>query len=178
MVLRAEALHFLGKDERERQYDCCLHGGIFLRIGETVLSDGTDRDWCVSASALRFLRTLFDAHAAGEQEQMIPCCGNMMIPSEDGARVTVIGCPNGVDFDVLPEGDEVRIRREGREWVVARSAYRSAVLAFVGTVWNFVRSAPPRRFYDDLDRDGFRAWEREMTALLDRASVPLRERRT
>ena len=55
--LTAADLHFLGDNEKERRRDLCLHGSVFLSIDGTVLCDGGE--WCVSASVLRFMRSVF-----------------------------------------------------------------------------------------------------------------------
>ena len=81
MELYASDMFFRGDNEKEQAYDCCIHGSIIFKIGDNLLSDNTE--WCVSASAYRFLHTLFENHFMGTEDFLIPCCGHFMIPSED-----------------------------------------------------------------------------------------------
>ena len=39
---------------------------------------------------------------------MIPCCCHFMIPSGDGKTVDIVGCSNGIDFDVIHESGVFR----------------------------------------------------------------------
>ncbi|MBQ8409747.1 MAG: helix-turn-helix domain-containing protein [Clostridia bacterium] len=60
--------------------DLCVHGKVSFEIDGDQLSDS--REWCVSASAYRFLRTVTENHPyVGNDNQMIPCCGTIM-PSD------------------------------------------------------------------------------------------------
>lgn len=171
MELYANGLHFLGNDEESQREDLCIHGGVFLKVNDTVVSElKKDGSWCVSASALRFLRSLFRSVFFGTEEHMIPCCGHFMIASEDKKRVTIIGCNNGIDFDVIHENHEVIIRLEdGMEQRVPYSEYREAVLAFALQIKDFFDKSPARIFTDDFERDGFEAFQTEFSELLDRA---------
>jgi hypothetical protein len=66
MELYASDMFFRGDNEKEQAYDCCIHGNIVFKIGDNLLSDNTE--WCVSASAYRFLHTLFENHFMGTEE--------------------------------------------------------------------------------------------------------------
>ena len=43
-------------------YDLCSHGRLYLRAGDTVLSDENEDDWGISESALALLRTVKYGH--------------------------------------------------------------------------------------------------------------------
>ena len=58
MELYASDMFFHGDNEKEQAYDCCIHGTVIFRIEEKLLSD--DTEWCISASAYRFLHTIFE----------------------------------------------------------------------------------------------------------------------
>ena len=107
MELYASNLFFRGDNEKQQAYDCCIHGNIIFKIEDTLLSDNSE--WCVSASAYRFLHTLFDNHFMGAEDFLIPCCGHTMITSDDGLSVTIIGCNNGIDFNIIHEDDNIVI---------------------------------------------------------------------
>lgn len=54
--LYTKELHFLGETEEDKRHDLCLHGKVTLKVNGTVFADGVE--CCLSASALRFLRSL------------------------------------------------------------------------------------------------------------------------
>ena len=107
MELYASDMFFRGDNEKEQAYDCCIHGNIIFKIGDNLLSDNTE--WCVSASAYRFLHTLFENHFMGAEDFLIPCCGHFMIPSEDKTSVNISGCNNGIDFNIIHEDENIAI---------------------------------------------------------------------
>lgn len=168
MELYAQKLHFLGDTEEDRARDCCIHGSIVFKIGDKSLSD--EKDWCVSASAYRFLHTLFANHFAGPEDFMIPCCGHFLIPSKDKQTVEIAGCSKGIDFDIIHEQETILIRTtDGAEYKVPVAEYKNAVLFFVKQVDEFFKENPARNPTDDFDRDGFEAFMTEWRALCDRA---------
>ena len=170
MQLTAGDLHFLGDSEKERRQDYCLHGNVFLGIDGTVLCDGGE--WCVSASALRFMRSVFDDHIPTSGEQMIPCCGHFMIPSEDGKTVDIIGCSNGIDFDVIHENGGITIKTaDGEKFFIDCGEYRRAVTEYAGQVERFLSNPPARIFDDDWDRAAVSAFRNEWTELRQRLST-------
>lgn len=167
MQLTAGDLHFLGDTEKERRQDYCLHGNVFLGIDGTVLCDGGE--WCVSASALRFMRSVFDDHVPASGEQIIPCCGHFMIPSEDGKTVDIIGCSNGIDFDVIHENGGITIKTaDGGKFFVDCREYRRAVTEFACQIERFISNSPARIFDDDWDRAAVSAFRNEWAELRQR----------
>lgn len=167
--LTAADLHFLGDNEKERRRDLCLHGSVFLSIDGTVLCDGGE--WCVSASALRFMRTVFVDHISASGDQMIPCCGHFMIPSGDGKTVDIVGCSNGIDFDVIHESGGITVKTaDGEKFFVNCSEYRRAVTGFAGQIEQFISNSPSRIFDDDWDRAAVSVFRNEWTALRQRLS--------
>lgn len=70
MELYASDMFFRGENEKEQRYDCCIHGKVVFKIADQLLSDNTE--WCVSASAYRFLHTLFQNHFMGAEDFFDP----------------------------------------------------------------------------------------------------------
>ncbi len=163
MELYAKNMHFLGNTENDRAFDTCIHGKIVFSINGTSLSQ--DDEWCVSASAYRFLHTLTKDHKSGNEDFLIPCCGHFMIPSDDKTSVTIIGCSNGIDFDVIHNSGKVTVRSEAGDLTVPFSEYKAAVSSFADQVEAFFEKSPERRFNSDFDRDGFEAFRNEWTSL-------------
>lgn len=168
MELYAQDLFFRGNTEKEQTYDCCVHGKVIFKIDDTLLSDETE--WCISASAYRFLHTLFENHFMGTEDFLIPCCGHTMIPTEDKNAVNIIGCSNGIDFNIIHQQGNITITTEDNtEYQVPFAEYKNAVLAFAKQMIEFYKSNPPREFEDDFDKDGYSAFVAEWYKLYDKA---------
>ena len=168
--LYAEDLHYLGETEKERQRDCCVHGRIVFSVGDTVIAG--DGEWCAGASALRFLRSVSSDHFSGAEEHMIPCCGHLMIPADGGKAVAVVGCSNGVDFDVIHENGRVTLRTGvGGVFSVPFSEYREAVLFLAEQIEDFMRDAPARIIDDPFDKAGYEAFQTEWHVLKEKLSA-------
>ncbi len=166
--LFADNLRFLGNTEEERQYDFCLHGNVTLRIDGRLAVDSVK--CCVTASALRFLRSLFTDHRAGDDEEFFfPCCGNMLIPSENGRSVTIIGCPNGTDISIERKCNLVYIVAGQIDQYVPYEEYKSSVLAFAKQILRFLQNSPERKFESEADEMGFKAFMNEYLSLIDNA---------
>ena len=167
MKLYAKDMFFRG--ETEKEYDYCIHGKVIFNIGEVSLSD--DSDWCVSASAYRFLETIFEDHKMGNEEFLIPCCGHSIYPSQDKESVTIIGCNNGIDFDVVHNDESVIIKTaDNAEYKIPFNDYKNAVLSFAKQISNFYESNPPRKFNDDFHKDGYETFMRSYRSLYEKAT--------
>ena len=168
MELYAQDMFFRGDNVKEQSHDCCIHGKIIFKIDDKLLSD--DTEWCVSASAYRFLHTLFKNHFIGTEDFLIPCCGHTMIPSEDKKSVSIIGCNNGIDFDIIHEHENIIIKTtDHNEYTVSFIDYRNAVLTYAKQVEDFYKSNPPREFEKDFDKDGYHAFMTEWFSLYNKA---------
>lgn len=157
--LRAENMFFRGDNEKDRQTDLCVHGSVVFKIDGDVIEIGDD--WCISASALRFMRSALKNHFSGEEQHMIPCCGHFMIPSDDGKTVLVSGCSNGVDFDVIHENDNVIIKTADKKYELSLNEYIDSVLSYAGQVEAFLSQNPERIITDDFDNEGYNAFKTE-----------------
>ena len=175
MELYATDLRFMGDTEEDKTYDACIHGKVFLKIGDEILSDG-QTEWCVSASAYHFLRTLFQDRLLDTENQIIPCCGNFLVPSEDKTTVTIVGCPNGIDFSVSHENEHIIIRtRDDKIFTVRFEEYANAVLTYAKQIQDFYTQNPPRRFQDKFDKDGFSVFCNEWYALMKQTQAILND---
>ena len=137
-------------------------------IGGEELSD--DTEWCVSASAFRFLHTVFENHFIGSEDFLIPHCGHFMIPSADGKSVIVSGCNIGIDFNVIHEDNRIKVQTgDRREYSLSFDEYRKAVLDYADRITAFYASNPPRKTENAFDKEGFRAFVSEYNALYNKA---------
>lgn len=104
------------------------------------------------------------------EEFLIPCCGHTMIPNEDKKSVNIIGCSNGIDFNIIHEQGNIIISTTNNiKHQVPFANYKKAVISFAKQVMNFYTSNPPREFEDDFDKDGYHCFATELYALYDKA---------
>ena len=139
--------------------DLCLHGLARVQIGDQRL----EYDATISATALYLLKTLTENHILHADNQMLPCCGNFMIPDAGLKNVKIVGCDHGIDWSVLHEGEQVRlILEDGYEEVVPLAAYRAEVCRFADEIESFYSSCTPKRIpKDKFERDGYTAFWNE-----------------
>lgn len=144
------------KDDPE---DLCLHGKAVAYIGRVKL----EYHATVSATALYLLKTLTENHIINTDNQMLPCCGFFCIPNEDLDHVVISGCPNGIDWSVIHNGDKVILEPEdGTKESVALEDYRKAVYDFADKVESFYHSCSPKVLpMDDFYRNGYLAFWNE-----------------
>lgn len=137
--------------------DCCAHAHAVAHIGEETF----EYQATVSATALYLLKSLTEDHRAYYEEQFLPCCGFNIYEKNDGTGdVVVLGCPNGIDWDLVHKEGMVMITTDsGAETIVPFEEYREEVLAFADEVEAFYDSQPPRKPSED-DAAAYRAfWE-------------------
>jgi len=150
VVLRPVNLRWIN-DAADDPTDICAHGDVEFHIGEDVLLDGTNgRNLTVSAAALYLLRTLSVPHTreAPVGDHLFPCCGFSLYEVAGEPDVTICGCPNGEDFEVLHQisGDSVIVRAaDGREWPVGWSEWRAEVFGFADCVADFYAACSPKQ---------------------------------
>ena len=155
-------LHWIeGSDPAE---DLCLHGNVTAIIGDEVLQYD---DATVSSSALYLLKSIKEDHKIYESNQMIPCCGFFMIANESLSRVDICGCPNGIDWSVLHEKDNVILLTEtGNRTVISIEEYRKNVFMFADLIESFYKSSEDKKLpEDEFDRNGYIAFWNEWKTL-------------
>lgn len=149
--------------------DCCAHGGIYLKIGNFVVSDGMEKDWVVSTAAFNLLRTLSEDHPVIGREALVPHCGHTMWPAAnepDGLYLP--NCDIGINWSITHEGDRiVHEFKDGRKVTLALSEWKFAVCKFADEVMDFMHTAWPKILDDALDRQGFELflslWQKRRT---------------
>ncbi len=153
--LKATNLHWL--EESSPFEDYCLHGGVYLRLGDTVLSDGNDEDWTVSTAAFNLLKTLKQNHDLGGERPLIPHCGHSMWLAEgepDGLYLG--GCDIGIDWTIQHESGKVVHKLGGSRTVeMSSDIWRNAICQFSDEVFEFFMSAWPKNIADESDFKGF-----------------------
>lgn len=164
MKLQVHNMHYLGKSSKEKRNDLCVHGNIYFEIDGDVIC-GLESTWCVSASAYRFMKSLKEDHWCDEQNKMIPCCGGLYIPSDDETSVTIVGCDNGIDFDVIRDNNyninnnikNIKIITDNKEYILNFTDYKEVVTGFVNEVEKFYLVSE-KSYYSNFEKSGFSAF--------------------
>lgn len=158
--------HWVKDDGLIDSYDLCSHGVIYLKLGDTIIADERSGSWTLSAAALHLMRTLNAKYNIGDfASQLIPCCGHSLIAGE--LRVSVLGCPNGIDFDVFHKDDIIEISiddKKEKSIELSYSTYKRIVLDFVNEVEHFY-GEPSLKNVNEEDIDGFEQFWKEWSDL-------------
>ena len=144
---------------KDNPEDLCLHGHAIVCIGKCKF----DYDATISATALYLLKTLTENHIINTDTQLLPCCGHFMIPNETLDNVTILGCPNGIDWSVIHDGDSVILELEdGTREYVSIAAYEREVFRFADKIETFYKSCTPKKVpADEFERNGYIAFWNE-----------------
>ena len=141
--MKMTRLHWICDD------DLCLHGDVTIKIGE---EDIYVSDITLSASALYLLKTLTEDHRIGESNQMVPCCGNFIVPDEDFNNVKIYGCPNGEDWSVIHKNGHIELIREsGQTTEIPYDRYEEVVHSIVNQVKDYYMQSVPRSMPEEVD---------------------------
>lgn len=140
--------------------DLCSHGKVKVEIGnELIAGIKDDEDWTLSATALFLLRTLERNHTKENQvgEHLIPCCGHFLVYRDDMDEVYVGGCPSGIDWEVIHENGNVKLKTEsGKETTITFDLYKTQVLNFVDKIEIFFKESGEKKIpEDEFDRNGY-----------------------
>ena len=160
ITLNLSDLYWLGDIDEEQQQDLCLHGHVLLKLDDDIISD---EGCCVSAAALRFMRSVFYNHFMRSEQQILPCCGHFMISSDDNQSVEIYGCSTGTDFDVIHEGENIVIKTvDSKIYYCSFYEYRDFTLTFADKVESYFLDSPKRIVPDEEpDKRGFSAFKNE-----------------
>ena len=155
-------LHWIGNDGKDDPNDLCLHGHVFVKIGDEFF----EYDATVSAAGLYLLRSLTENHTIHENQAIIPCCGGFFIPSEDLSSVSIVGCSgsNGVDWSVVHEEGKIKLVTEtGKETLVNLYNYYEEIYAFLDMIESFYKNSSPKNVskLDQLEQNGYIAFWNE-----------------
>ena len=159
--------HWIEEDNPDNKEDLCLHGKIFIRIGNEILSDFESGSWTLSAASLFLLRTLkMDYKPDDFENLLIPCCGHFII-AEENKSVEVLGCPNGVEWTIKHIGGGLvrHISNNGSETTITEEEYRKIVLDFADKVEQFYIDNPRTLPDDEFDLQGYNGFWRDWKEL-------------
>jgi hypothetical protein len=132
---------------------------VDFRVGGDMLVQPSDGDWTVSAAALYLLRTLSQSHTKSHPvaDHLFPCCGHAMFEAEGEEDVVIIGCPNGMDFELVHTGATVVLAAtDGRRYEIQNGEWRASVYGFADAVQRFYNLSTPKAFEDEDAAKGFK----------------------
>ena len=160
--LEPRNVHWLG-DKDHAPWDKCAHGQVFMEIDGVVLVEEGEDDWNLSAGALHLLRTLEKSHSFESPlfENLIPCCGHGMYKIDEETGLVIIGCPNGINFQVIHTDDGVNIVKDGHPRTINMESWRWAVVRFSEAVKSFYDSSDPKVMDDEIESEGFNQFMKE-----------------
>jgi hypothetical protein len=159
--------HWIQEDNPDDKEDLCLHGKIFIRIGDEILSDFESGSWTLSAASLFLLRTLkMDYKPDDFENLLIPCCGHFII-AEENKPVAVLGCPSGIEWTIKHIGDGLvkHISNNGSEAIITEEEYRKVVLDFADEVEQFYIDNPRILPDDEFNLQGYNGFWKDWKEL-------------
>lgn len=174
LVLSLLEAHWL--DAPEPLDDQCAHGKVTLSVEGQDFVTPQDGEITVSAAALNLLRTVDHDHTrespVSEGGQLFPCCGFNVLLTGDRFPVLILGCPKGVDLEIVHTVNGVVLRREDREALVSEHTWQRAVVSFADAVLEFYEREQRRNpIQNTEDREGWQAFWQEYAGRLERLRV-------
>lgn len=160
--------HWIKDEGKSDNKDLCSHGEVLLKIGEEQLSDRSSGSWTLSVSALFLMRTLVDDYKTGDfGNQLLPCCGHFMFIEEETNGLHILGCPNGIDWDVKHHKNIVELTTEkGNSTIIPSDEYRNSIINFVEEVEDFYGNYKEKELPDDQHtEEAFRQFWKEWNEL-------------
>ncbi len=154
---------------QDNKEDLCLHGDLKIRINDQIVEYSPT----VSAAGLRLLRSLFEDHQGEKGKHLFPCCGNIMIANEEGNKVEIIGCDQGLDWSVRYKDGLITIKADkNTETTIYYLQYKKEVLNFIKEVENFYKKAGKRILPEDkVEMEGYLDFWKEWEYLKERATL-------
>lgn len=164
--IRILKLHWIKEENPDDKEDLCLHGKLFVKIGNEILSDLESGSWTLSAASLFLLRTLKMDYKLNDFENfLIPCCGHSIIIEEN--KPLVLGCSLGIEWTIqhTEDGFVKHISQNGSEATITEEEYRKTVFDFVDAVQQFYKDNPRILPNDEFELQGYNAFWKEWEKL-------------
>lgn len=139
--------------------DLCAHGNVSVTIG----SESFEYDCTVSATALYLLKSLTENHIIDKSIQMLPCCGHSIFLNDDNKTVKIIGCPNGIDWNISHDNNNViLITRNNDKIIIPFNNYKKEVFTFVDEIEDFYNCCSPKNLpVDKYDKNAYLSFWKE-----------------
>jgi hypothetical protein len=143
--------------------DLCAHGSVEFFVGDYQISDHSDSDWCVSATALHFLRTLSRNHTDTDPvgEHLITHFGNTMYESFDSNDVYIGECGIGININVTHDEGYILLETKTDEPIklrIEKAKWQALVYEFADSVQRFYDESLPKKLTEDYMVGGYTAF--------------------
>jgi hypothetical protein len=152
--------------------DLCAHGHVKVKIANEIIASKDSLDIAVSSTALYLMRSIENDYKKGDfSSQLLPCCGHFFMASEIANFVTIIGCPNGIDWTIIHKDDLTikHISESGQEATIDKESYKKLVFKFADQVEAFYKESIPKIIpTDEFDKNGYLAFWNEWKFLRSR----------
>lgn len=159
--------HWIDENNPDDKEDLCLHGRLFVRIGNEILSDFDSGSRTISAASLFLMRTVIMDYKPGDFENLlIPCCGHFII-AEENEPVLIPGCPDGIEWTIQHTGNGFvrHISDNGSEATITEEEYQEIVFGFADKVGQFYRDHPRILPVDEFGLRGYNGFWKEWRIL-------------
>ena len=150
--------------------DCCVHGGTFFSIDNTVLVDGKDDDWAISTGAFNLLGTVSCDHIPTRENALVPHCGfTMWVDESQPDGLYLPNCDLGINWRIgHEEGRVLHTFIDGQTFEMTSFEWKEVVCKFSDEIHGYFHTAWPKTFYDEMDKLGFelfmKLWEKRRVA--------------
>lgn len=162
-------LHWVKDDDLDDPDDLCIHGEVFLRIGNQILSDQKSGSWSIGATGLFLMRTLDVNYNPGDfNNQLLPCCGHFMIPDKTGENyVAIQGCNTGIEWSIKHDNNSVKWVSESNEvGTISKPQYQSMILRLIEEIEMFYSTSEPKNIPNEhFDQEAWRQFNAEWDEL-------------
>lgn len=166
LVIEPIGLHWLNIENPNE--DLCAHGGVSVIFEGKEVFRTKEEGLSVSTGALYLLRHTETNHLTTEEDHLFPCCAFEM-HVDDGKVVNVVGCGHGEDWQIVHDGDRVKLNFYGGPSVqISAKEWRDAVLKFSSDVRSFYFKEHKRP--GDGDHEWFAIFTSEWDERHERAS--------
>ena len=149
--------------------DLCAHGNVYVKVDDEEISTFDSLEVTVSSTALYLMRTLERDYTAGDfASQLLPCCGHFFMPGEGNNQVEIMGCGNGINWNImhLEDGAVKHTSENGNFAIIGFQEYKDIVLNFADTVKGFYDNGLQKNIpNDEYDKNGYLAFWNEWHTL-------------
>lgn len=131
--------HWIKDNLEDDPEDLCSHGEVLLKIGKELLSDKSSGSWTLSVASLFLMRTLLQDYTINDfGNQLLPCCGHTLFFDEKTNQLSILGCPNGIDWSVKHLNNTVELTtQKEQKTIISYKVYYNTIMSFVEEVASF-----------------------------------------
>ena len=166
MMVELKLLNLHWLERGDEQKDLCAHSAVYLKIGDTILSDKHLGDWTVSAAAYYLLKTVKENYSASGSTYLIPHCGFTMWEVGEERELYTGGCDYGINWSITHSQNKVIHEiSTGKSVETSFGEWRDTICKFSDEITNFYENSLPKIVEDKEDKKGFELFVKEWKRL-------------